>query len=466
MSATSSRFAVRVLAVAMLMVPVTMATGCNQPSQGAPPAAGDEPPASVSVAVVKPERTTLRLAVRQPGTVQAYEQTPIFAKVAGYVGSWKVDIGDHVKKGDPLAELRVPELKVEVRQKTALVEQAKAEVTQAEQAAEAADKSFQSAQAKVKEIEAARLRAQAEYKRMKSQSARLTRVGQSVVDREVLDETQYGFEAAEAGLTEVEARIKSAEADAARYKAQWGKALADVAVAREHQAVAEANRDFAQTMLDYTKLTAPYDGVVTRRNVNTEDFVQPATGPRAEPLYVVERRDRMRILVDVPETDASWVNKKAKARVRFQVLKGREFVGEVARISYALDHIARTLVAEIDLDNPKDELRPGMYAIATITGELPGVLSLPASAVVTQGDVMLGYQTFCYLVVDGKAKRTLVELGARGTDRVEVLKKQTKAAKPGEDALWENFTGDEIVIKGNLAGLSDGQAVSVAAGGK
>jgi RND family efflux transporter MFP subunit len=373
------------------------------------------------VAVVKPERTTLRRTVRQPGSIRAFEQTLIFSKLAGYVRKWHVDIGDPVRKDDVLAELRVPEMEVEVKQKAALVQQAKAQIEQAR---------------------AAVLTAQAQLERSKSQYARLERAGKSgVLDRDSVEETRLGYEASKAALE---------------------KAKADLKVAEASLLVAQENWDQAKTLLEYARLTAPYDGIVTRRTVSTGDFVQPATGTKAEPLYVVERRDIVRVFVDVPEADAAWVHKGAKARIRVQVLKGQDFTGEVARTSYSLDRTARTLVAEIDLPNPKDQLRPGMYASATIIAERPDVMTLPVSAVLTQGDVTQGYESYCYLVEDGKVRRTPIEIGTRGTDRVEVLRKQAKPAKPGAAGVWENFTGQEVVAQGDLSALADGQAVTVA----
>jgi multidrug efflux pump subunit AcrA (membrane-fusion protein) len=452
----------RLVNAAAATLAMALAAGCDGSSKIAPTGEQTEQP-PLTVAVVRPERTTLRLLVRQPGTIEAYEQTRIFAKVAGYVRKWPVDIGDAVHKGDLLAELWVPEMEMDVKQKEALVQQAEAEITQAQEAAAAAEKSFLSAEAKVKEAEAARLRAQAELKQTKSRHARLSRAGQSgVIDKEQIEETLYGFEAAQAGMAEVEAKIKAAEAERDKSKAQWDKAKADVVVADAHLAVARANRDLSNTMLQYTRLTAPYDGVITRRNINTDDFVQPATGPKGEPLYVVERRDKVRLFLDVPEAAAGWVRKGAKAHIRVQVLKGPELDGEVARTSYALDRTARTLVAEIDLDNPKDQLRPGMYVAATITADRPDVMSLPVSAILTQGDVTQGYQSYCFLVEDGQARRAGVEIGTRGTDRVEVLRKQARSAKSATEGNWEEFTGQETVIQGDLSALSDGQTVSIA----
>jgi multidrug efflux pump subunit AcrA (membrane-fusion protein) len=457
---------IAVLAAGSILV---AGAGCNQSSDlsgpGAAPSGGEK--LNVSVAVVKPERTTLRRTVRQPGSIQAFEQTPVFSKLAGYVRKWHVDMGDHVKKGEALAELWVPEMEVEVKQKEALVQQAEAEIKQAKETAAAAEASLKSAEAKVKEAEAGRLRAQAEYRRTKSQSERLARVGSNgVIDKEAVEETRYGFEAAEAGVEEVEARVKSAQATRDESAAKLSKARADVSVAEAHLAVAKENHDQARTLLEYATLKAPYDGVVTRRNVNTGDFVQPATGTKAEPLYIIERRDTVRILVEVPEGDAAWVTKGVQARIRVQVLKGHEFAGTVDRTSYALDRTARTLIAEIDLPNPKDQLRPGMYVLATITAEHPDAMTIPASAVMTQGDVTQGYQSYCFLVVDGKTRRTLVELGVRGNDRIEVLKKQARPGKSGEEGAWEDFTGQEVIVRTDLSALGDGQPVTVVAGAK
>src|SRR5262249_13689526 len=206
----------------------------------------------------------------------------------------------------------------------------------------------------------------------------------------VREETWYQFQAAEAGQEEARAKIEIARATWEQAKAEQNKAEADVAVA-------EADRQSYAALVDYARLTAPYPGVVTRRDINTGDFVQPPAAGKGEPLYVVQRRDVMRVFVEVPEPDAPWVHKGSAARVRVQALQWQEFSGKVDRTSYALDRTTRTLLAEVDLPNSQDRLRPGMYAFATITAESPNVLSLPDSAVLTQGDVTQGYQSFCFL---------------------------------------------------------------------
>jgi multidrug efflux pump subunit AcrA (membrane-fusion protein) len=166
----------------------------------------------------------------------------------------------------------------------------------------------------------------------------------------------------------------------------------------------------------------------------------------------------MRVFVPVPEADAPWVRKGGAARVRVQALVGQEFNGKVARTSYALDRAAHTLLAEIDLDNPNDWLRPNMYAYGSITLEQPNALTLPASAVVIQGDVTKGYESYCFLVEEGKLRRTLVQTGTRASGRVEVLKKQEKI---DGTTHWVDFSGEELIVQENVASLSDGQSVTV-----
>lgn len=437
--------------------------GCNQSAKGpseAPPASADRS-AGPSVALIKPERTTLRRRVRQPGYVQAFEQTPLFAKIPGYVQKVNVDIGDRVAKGDLLAQLWVPEMEVDVAQKKALVGHAEAETKQAKEAVVVAEADFKSAEAKVQATDATRLRAEAQRRRAQSQYERLAKAGRGgVIGQEDVEETRLGLEAAQAGLEEVQAQVRAVQADRDASRAKWIKAQADVAVTEARLEVAKKNYDQAKTMLEYRRVTAPFDGVVTQRNVDTGHFVQPGTGPKGEALFVVMRTDIMRIRIEVPEAEADWVAKGTPARIRIPVLPSYDFAGKVTRISWSLDRTARTLLTEIDVPDADGKLRPGMYADVTLTAERSNVWTLPASAILTQGDVTQGYQSYCFLIEGGRARRTRIEVGASGDERVEVLKKQAKPAQPGAEAGWEDFTGQESVVQGNLSALTDGQALN------
>lgn len=411
--------------------------GCKKPATSAPQAN-----TIPEVTVIYPTYDTLRWTVEEPGSIEAFEETSIVAKIAGYVQEWNVDIGDRVKKGDILAQLWVPDLAAELKQR-------KVEVEQAKKTLGVAGSHLKSTGVSVEEARAALGRAHANLSFWEKHFERLNRLDRSVIDKQVKEETWNQLQSAEAGLKEAEAKVAHAEADRKESEAVRDKNLVDVAVA-------EAARDKMHTLVDYAMLKAPFEGVVTQRNVNTGDFVQPPVGTPVTPLYVLHRRDLMRVFVDVPESDAVWVKYGASVHVHVPILYDREYEGKVRRISYSLKRQTRTLRAEIDLPNPDDLLRSGMYAYAAIQVERSNTLTLPAAAVATQGDVNEGYQDYCFLWEDGKLRRTSIKIGSRGEGRVEVLKKR------GAEK-WEDFTGEERIIANGLSALSDGQEVILAA---
>jgi HlyD family secretion protein len=445
----------RGLCALCLAAGVVLPVGCSCATSEQPSTTAGDESSSVTVTVVSPERTAIHREVSEPGMIEAFEETLVFAKVAGYVKEGWQDIGDKLHKGEILAELWVPEREVELRHKEALLRQAQSEIGQARRAVEAAEAAYHSAEAKVAESEAKRLAAQARYRRMKSQYDRLAQM-QQVIHKENIEEAQLGFETARANLTEADSAVKFALAFKAESKAHWSKAEADLKVARDRLDVTQHTRDYAKTMLDYARLPAPYDCVVTQRHINTGDFVPGEAIGKGKPLFAVHRTDLMRIFVQVPESDVSWVQKGAAARIRVQALPDRTFTGHVSRISWSLDPTTRTLRAEIDVPNGEGQLRPGMYAYATLSADLPNLLTLPRTAVVTEGDVLRGYKSYCYLVEDENARRLPIELGTGDSERIAVLRKQSR---PG--GQWEPFTGKEEIVRGELTGLRDGQQVQV-----
>jgi RND family efflux transporter MFP subunit len=402
---------------------LALAAGCQRPADASKAnAARTSDQAAPKVEVTNPKRATVRREIKRPGyNIEAYQSTKVYAKISGYVRTWKFDLGDPVKRDEVMAELWVPEMEVEVQQRQAAVVQATAEIGQAR---------------------AAVLTAQAEYEHSKSQYERLQRVMKNggVITEEQVNEFRYRFEASRAAVA---------------------RAQADVAVAEGKLQVAEKARDYARTLMQYTRISAPFAGVVTRRFVNEGDFVQPAAGQKGDPLFVVDQVDPVRVFVYVPDLEAVWVRDGAAARVRTQGPQGREFRGEVTRNARSLDPRTRTLRTEIDLRNPKRELLPGMYVDVTITAERPGAWALPAAAVVTQEE-----KSFCYLLESGKVVRTPVQIGLRGESLVEVQKKWVRSASPGQEGAWEDLTGREEVIVSGVSGLKDGQAVQVVPAGK
>jgi RND family efflux transporter MFP subunit len=444
----------------VLTVMLPAAFGCHS-SSAESPVSSAEAERLVKVAIVYPERTVLHREVAEPGTIEAFEQTQVFAKIAGYVKEGWKDIGATLRKGEALAELSAPELVDELQQKEALIEQAVVAIAQAREAVTIAEKAYHSSVAQVEMAEANRQMLHARHERARLQHERLQRVGTSVLDQENVEEARLGHETARAGLTEAEAKIKASQATRDENKARWSKVEADLRAAEVNRKVAEKNRDCVKDQVAYLRLTAPYDCLVTQRNVNTGDFVQTGTANKDRPLYTVRRTDLMRVVVQVPEIEAGWVEKGAVAALRVPALRGQTFTGRVARVSWSLDPTMRTLRAEVDLANTTGQLRPGLYAYATLSTDTPDVRTLPRSAVRTEGEVTRGYETHCYQVVDGKARHLRIETGSEGGGRVEVLKKQVPPAEPGKPPQWVDFTGEERIVKDQAAGLKDGQAVTI-----
>ena len=301
--------------------------GCEKPSPR--PSETKHVP---EVAVVHPAQTSLRWSVRQPGYVEAFEETAIVPKIAGYVEKWNVDIGDRVKKGGVLAVLWVPDIAKERDQK-------KAEVEQARKLLEVAEAHVTSTATLVAEAKAGVRRTQASLAYRKLQHDRVNQLLQrAVINKEVEDEALSELRAAEASVSEAEAKVAHAEADRKESEAVRDKTRVDIAVA-----IAALGK--MQSLVDYATLTAPFEGVVSRRNINTGDLVLPPTASQKDALYVIQRRDLMRVFVEVPEADAVWVKDGSPARIRIPILKGREYVGTVRRMfvlpQTAIAHSAR-----------------------------------------------------------------------------------------------------------------------------
>jgi HlyD family secretion protein len=434
------------------------ATGCGGHDKSHVPAT--EVPA---VTVVTPRQQSLKRTILQPGYAKPYEQTPIYARIPGYVSEVKVDIGDQVKKGDLLASLRVPELEQELNAKAARAAQAKAQVKQSRAALEAAKANVETTRAYVLEAFAAIARGEAEYLRWQAELERGKKLTTGMVyDKQTLDEVLFQKQAAHAGWEQAKAKHLAIKAGVLESEARRDKAGADVEAAESSLLVAEADRDQAQVWLNYRDIVAPYDGVVTRRNVHTGHFLQASssgsTNKSAEPIFTIVRSDIVRIAVQVPEYDAPLVTDSAEAIVRFQGLKDAEIVGKVTRTSDVLDNEARTLKVEIHLPNADRKLRPGMYVNVAIKVQTPPVWTLPADAVFTDGD-----KSYCFVVDQekGKAIKTALKIGVSNDVLVEVLKKQTRT-KQAKDQAWEDVTGLEPIVAANPESLIDGQGVTVA----
>lgn len=433
--------------------------GCNRKTADAPSAKADEE--APSFTTVKPERKTLKRTIEQPAYITAYEETPLLVRVAGYVHKIHCDIGSVVKgpvydsqgtllkPGQVLAELWVPEMEEEHRQKAALITQAEAEVKQAQGTLAAAEAHILTAKAVIREMQAAVLRAEANSDRWSSEHKRMQTLAKNqVIDLQSLEEVRHQWRASQAALEEAKAKVESAKAQATESEAKRDKVKADVDAAHARVKVAEAEERRVAALLEYSKIRAPFDGKVTKRNVHTGHYVQPGTA--AMPPFVVAQTAKVRVVSEIPEVEAPYIQEGMSATVRVQTLRNRECTGKVARTGWSLSAKDRTLRIEIDAVC-EDVFLPGMYAYVSLRGEFPERLTVPAAAIVTSGD-----QQVCFVLEHGKARRINVQLGLRSGNLVELLRKQTHA--DGE-TRWEPFTGEEEILIGNLGSLSDGQAV-------
>jgi RND family efflux transporter MFP subunit len=415
-----------------------VAAGCERPSEMK---AGHSVQAVRRVEVVKPERHTVQRSVGEPGQLEAYELTPIHAKIAGYVQNVSVDIGSEIKKGQVLAELWVPEVEADLQEKRAAVEQAVARRAQAESAVKVAQATVASAEARVAEVQAGIKRANADLTRWQLKDRRVQRLfNDRAQTGTYLDETHNELQSAEAALDEVRAKVKSAEAALSEARSELDKARSDVVAVDASIDVARSEVRHAVAMLGYARIEAPFDGVITRRNVDTGHLTRP--GSDAPPLFVAARTDLVTIAVDIPERYSTDANPGDRALIKLQAMKGRTVEGKVSRTAWALDPKSRTIRTEIDIPNPGGKLRPGLYAYATvIVEERKDVLTIPTTAVVQDQD-----QAFCIVVADGKAVRKLIQTGLSDGTRTEVV---------------SGLDGSESVVKANATSLSDGQAVKV-----
>lgn len=440
----------------LLLIGLACAAGCSRPAPApAPPAV-----AAPAISVVNPEMRAVKRVVEQPGAVKAFEETVLFAKIAGHVRTIAddplkadrpphdrtVDIGSRVRKDQLLVELSVPELEEEYKQKEATVRQGDAEVTQAKKALTAAGAGVTAAKAFVTETKAGLTRAQALSDRWQSEAERTGRlVTGGVIDKQTRDETLNQFKAAEAGKVEAVAKVASAEAAVAKAEADAAKAVADVTAAEAKLDVAKADVRRVDALRNHLKIKAPFDGILTRRAANTGDLVS-ADGKQG--LFAVARIDPVRVVIHVPEADAGLVTDGQTVQLALPVAAGGTAAGTVTRTSWSLEPGSRTLRVEVDLPNADAKVRPGMYVHALLTAELPAAWSVPAVAIAKVND-----EPVAYLVENGKAVRAFVQLAA-GDAQVTQLRGYRKSAT----SPWTAIDGTERFAT-PAAFVSDGQSL-------
>lgn len=280
---------------------------------------------SVRVATVKANAAVT--SVTLPATTAAFAQAEIYARATGYIGKRNVDIGDHVKQGEVLAQLAVPEQDDTISQNEATRNQLQAALDQAQ------------ANSKL---------AQVTWDR----------------DRPLVSE---GWATQQQGTIDVQT-LKADEAAV-------GVAQANIAAQDKLLMTLHQNRDYAS-------VTAPFNGVVTQRNVDVGSLVQ-GNANTGTFMFEVMQRDVIRVFVYVPQDAAFGVAPGVDAIIRVPEIPNREFAGKVTRIADALQSGTRTLLTEIDIPNPDDALPPGVYCTVElkIPRKTPSFI-VPAEAII------------------------------------------------------------------------------------
>lgn len=264
--------------------------------------------------------------VVMPATIQAFFVTDLYAKNSGFVSQVNHDLGDRVQKGQLLAVIDNPELQAQFDRAQAAVQQTQAalEVARRQLAGMQADLVLQ----------------QVTLKRQRELFAGRAATAQT------LDEARAKESVSGASVETGKAKIRSAEADLEAAKAELERLRA---------------------LLQYDRIPAPFDCVVTRRLVNPGDLVQAATTTRTAPLFTCQELDVVRVFADAPESSAAGIRPGLPAEIKLYGPAGLTVRSPVTRIANALDPSTRTMRIEIDVPNPDGKLLPGTYAQVTLT---------------------------------------------------------------------------------------------------
>jgi len=278
----------------------------------------------------------LSQSVRLPAELSAYQDVSIYPKLQGFVERIPVDRGSTVKRGELLVQLSAPELASRRAEAEAAARAAAA------QRLEAASK-LESTRAQKLEAEARLAADEATYQRLKSAAATPGVVAGN----------------------DLEIARRTADADRARVQSWEENEKAARAQIQALQESEKAAADAAHTSRDietYLRITAPFDGVITERNVHEGSLAGPANGPASPPMLRIQQISTLRLVVSVPEFEVAGIVPGNKIDFTVPAFPGETFSGITRRIAHALDTRSRTMPVELDVTNASGRLSPGMYA--------------------------------------------------------------------------------------------------------
>jgi len=359
---------------------------------------------AVQVEVTKPVRRVMTRTLSMPATLVADQSVDLFAKASGYIESVQVDIGDRVSAGDVLIKISVPEMLDELEQANAILEARRTRVDALKAKVTQAESQVQTALAEVERFEAER-----HLRHVTLQRQEALRKGNAIPEQ-ALDDSK-------GELAVADAQVRIAGANVAAAKAEKLSAEADVMVASSEVMVATADVSRIKTLMRYATIRAPFDGLIHARHVDPGAFVRSAAEGTTTPLLSISKVDRMRLVLEIPETDAPFVHVGTSVSVNVVSLRGEPMTAPVSRTAATIRAGTRTMRAEVDLDNAAGRLAAGMYAQVAITLETKKVaLMIESKAIRVEG------KKTSVLVADGSIARSKpVEMGYDDGIWVEVV---------------------------------------------
>ncbi|HWF45708.1 MAG TPA: efflux RND transporter periplasmic adaptor subunit [Bryobacteraceae bacterium] len=294
------------------------------------------------VHVIEAKAAAPRSDVTLPGSMQAIEEAPIYARVSGYITRRDADIGDKVKAGQVLAEIDAPELDQQLMQARATAAHSIAMLGQAR---------------------ASLVQAQAKMTLAKATLDRwVTLAARGVVSHQEKDQRQSDFDSAAAEVEALKSSVSAAEADVAAQN---------------------ANVHRLQDLTSFKHVSAPFAGVITTRNIDVGNLIEDGSDSSTHELFHIAKFDTLRIMVNVPQPDAPLIHDGGPAFVGVTEFRGREFPGRIARTADSLDPSSRTLLTEVHIPNQQGILLPGMFTNVRfpLQQKVPAVV-IPADALI------------------------------------------------------------------------------------
>ena len=351
---------------------------------------------ALTVGVATVTKKTLSRHITLSSELVPFQEINVYAKESGYVQKLNVDYGTHVKQGQVMATLEIPELEAQLQEDQAEIKNATNQVSRA-----------------ANELK----RYEAQYKALHLQYTRLNSVFETqpgIVAQQEVDDAQGKDLAAASQVDAGKAALEAAQSQLARANARF---IHD------------------QTLYDYSKIIAPFTGVVTQRYANLGALVQAGTtsSTQAMPIVRLSQDDLFRLVIPVPESYVRYIRVGDPVSVRVPSLN-RSFPGKVTRFSVDVMRETRTMHTEVDVPNPDRLLIPGLYAEADIVLEhRDDIPAVALQAVNHEGD-----KTTVFVVNwNNEIEDRPVTLGIQTATDAEVV----AGLNPGELAVVSDRSG-------------------------